>query len=222
MTTESFNCWVYIPPKDILSNAPGFTSLYNAREVAFEETYADLVSKCLLPDLRAEPDGLLGTVLSRVRNSINGEVVIENENFFLKKRGKKTEFMLVAEGFRKLALLDVLIRNGTIAKGSTLLWDEPEANLNPKLLGVLIDCLLDLQRAGVQIFLATHHYQILKRLDLQKKEKDSVRYHSLYREGGKPDGRIRVNSVDELALVDPNPILDSYTEIYNKELERIL
>ena len=62
-----------------------------------------------------------------------------------------------------------------------LFWDEPETNLNPKLYGVVIEVLLELQRLGVQIFLATHDYVVLKELDLRAKEGDKVAFHSLYR-----------------------------------------
>ena len=55
---------------------------------------------------------------------------------------------------RKLGLLWLLIQNGTLRNGSLLLWDEPETNLNPKLFGILMDVLLELQRSGVQVLLA--------------------------------------------------------------------
>ena len=76
------------------------------------------------------------------------------------------ELSLLAEGFRKLGLLWLLIRNGTLLEDSVLFWDEPEANLNPKLYRLLMYVLLELQRNGVQVFLATHDYIILKELDL--------------------------------------------------------
>ena len=38
----------YIPSKDMLANAPGFRSLYAAREVHFEETYRDILDRALL------------------------------------------------------------------------------------------------------------------------------------------------------------------------------
>ena len=38
---------VYIPSKDMLANAPGFRSLYAAREVHFEETYQDILDRGL-------------------------------------------------------------------------------------------------------------------------------------------------------------------------------
>ena len=65
-----------------------------------------------------------------------------------------------------------------------LFWDEPETNLNPRLFGVVIEVLLELQRAGVQIFLATHDYVILKELDLQQQSGDEILFHSLHRRHG--------------------------------------
>jgi predicted ATP-binding protein involved in virulence len=48
--TGSYNRWmsepmeaVYIPVKDMMANAPGFRSLYNLREIHFEEIYADII-----------------------------------------------------------------------------------------------------------------------------------------------------------------------------------
>ena len=43
---------VYIPAKDMLANAPGFRSLYAAREVHFEEIYQDILDRAYLPPLR--------------------------------------------------------------------------------------------------------------------------------------------------------------------------
>lgn len=48
-----------------------------------------------------------------------------------------------------------------------LFWDEPEANLNPALMGDVIEVVLALQRLGVQVFMSTHNYVMLKELDLR-------------------------------------------------------
>ena len=85
--------------------------------------------------------------------------------FIQKKDGRKTEFSLEAEGLRKLGLLWKLIRNGLLEKDSILLWDEPEANLNPELYPLVAEILLGLQKNGVQIFLATHSYNFAKYLE---------------------------------------------------------
>lgn len=49
-------------------------------------------------------------------------------------------------------------KNGMLEKGSVLFWDEPEANINPKYIPIIVDLLLVLSRSGVQIFVSTHDY----------------------------------------------------------------
>ena len=158
---------VYIPVKEMLSNAPGFRSLYTAREIHFEEVYADILDKAYLPPLRGPIAGHRKHLLDSLEDAIGGKITVRNEEFFLSNEQGDLEFTLLADGMRKLGLLWLLIQNGTLKEGTVLFWDEPETNLNPKLYGVVVDVLLELQRLGVQVFLATHDYVILRELDLQ-------------------------------------------------------
>ena len=61
--------------------------------------------------------------------------MLHGEEFFLNGEQGEIEFTLLAEGLRKLGLLWLLIRNGSLRPGAVLFWDEPETNLNPKLYG---------------------------------------------------------------------------------------
>ena len=90
---------------------------------------------------------------------------------------------------------------------SVFFWDEPETNLNPRLFGVVIDVLLELQRAGVQVFLATHDYVILKELDLRTTAADKVAFHSLYLEEG--TGEVRCGTTYSYLEIHPNAIADT-------------
>ena len=211
---------VYIPVKEMLSNAPGFRSLYAARVVHFEEVYADILDRAYLPLLRGPADPSRRRLLAALQKAIDGNVIIKNEEFFLRNQQGQLEFSLLAEGMRKLALLWLLIQNGTLLEGSVLFWDEPEANLNPKLYGTLIDVLLELQRVGVQIFLATHDYVILEELNLRKKEEDSIAYHSLYRD--EQTGEIACNTANNSLDIHPNAIAEAFDDLYDREIERSL
>ena len=126
---------VYIPAKDMLANAPGFRSLYAAREVHFEETYLDILDRAYLPALRNPAEFVPSRVLERLEVELGGKVTIQGEEFFLSGEQGEIEFTLLAEGHRKLGLLWLLIRNGSLKPGAVLFWDEPETNLNPKLYG---------------------------------------------------------------------------------------
>ena len=211
---------VYIPAKDMLANAPGFRSLYAAREVHYEETYLDILNKAYLPALRNPGEFVSREVPERLEAELSGKVTIHGEEFFLSGNQGEIEFTLLAEGMRKLGLLWLLIRNGSLKPGVVLFWDEPETNLNPKLYGVVIDVLLELQRVGVQVFLATHDYVILKELDLRATKGDKVAFHSLYR--SEETGEIVCRTSVNYSAVHPNVIADTFSSIYDRDVRRAL
>ncbi len=157
-------------------------------------------------------------MLRNLQKAISGRVRIRDEEFFLSGKEGSIEFTLLAEGFRKLALLWLLIRNGSLQKGSVLFWDEPETNLNPKLLGAVMDVLLELQRNGVQIFLATHNYVVLKELDLRKQDKDEVAFHTLHKEAGE----VECDTTDGYLEIHPNAIAETFSDLYDREIDRSL
>ncbi|HPE69745.1 MAG TPA: AAA family ATPase [Thermotogota bacterium] len=211
---------VFIPVKEMLSNAPGFRSLYSRREVHFEEIYADILDRAYLPALRGPVDQSRKKLLENLQKLIDGKITIKDEEFFLRNAQGNLEFTLLAEGLRKLGLLWLLIQNGTLLEGSVLFWDEPEANLNPKLYGPLIEILLELQRMGVQVFLATHDYVILKEFDLLCEDQDEVLFHSLFRD--EATGEIQCSSKREYLQIHPNAIAETFADLYNREIERSL
>lgn len=211
---------VYIPVKEMLANAPGFRSLYAARDIHFEEMYSDILDRAFLPPLLGSPDQSRRQLLDKLRKALEGKVWYEGEEFFLGSKQGKLEFTLLAEGLRKLGLLWLLIQNGTLTEGSVLFWDEPEANLNPKLFGPVIEILLELQRQEVQIFIATHDYLILKQLDLQTGRDDRISYHALYRDDD--SGDLVCNTTDSYHAIDPNAISEAFSEVYDREIRRNL
>ena len=101
-----------------------------------------------------------------------------------------------------------------------LFWDEPETNLNPKLYRMLMHVLLELQRNGVQVFLATHDYVILKELDLQKTDTDKVAFHSLYH--SETDGEIACHTSGDYLGIHPNAIAEAFSDVYDRVVERSL
>lgn len=210
---------VYIPANELLAAAPGFLACYAAGEVQCAEVAADILRQAYLPPLPAPPEDCRQPLLTALEKAMGGRVAVKGEEFFLEGKHSRLEFSLLAEGIRKLALLWLLIRNGSLSDGSVLFWDEPETNLNPQLYGVVIQTLLELQRAGVQIFLATHDYVILKELDLRLKDTDQVAYHALYRDETE---EIACNTTGHSLGIRPNAIMDTFTDLYDREIDRSL
>ncbi|WP_233572101.1 AAA family ATPase [Neisseria weixii] len=94
----------------------------------------------------------------------------------------KIEAPLVAEGLRKFVMIARLISTGALLDKGYLFWDEPEANLNPKLIRVAAEIIFALSKQGIQVFIATHSLFLLRELEILKsKEKNfSSRYFFTY------------------------------------------
>ncbi|WP_301963237.1 AAA family ATPase, partial [uncultured Megasphaera sp.] len=121
------------------------------------------------------------SILPILESMMQGRVVIKNEEFYIEKYdGRRVNFSLEAEGLKKVGLLWQLLMNESITEGCIVLWDEPEANVNPKFIPVLVDCMLALSRHGVQICLSTHSYILAKYIEIKMNENDAVQFHSLY------------------------------------------
>lgn len=171
---------VFIPTTEMLSHSKGFLALNEKYKMPFDGTQVDIIVNASLPEARCLPD-YMDAILEQISAVIDGTVVQENDTFYVvKKDGRKIDFSLEAEGLRKLALLWKLIRNGLLEPGSILLWDEPEANLNPELFQLVAKLLLELQRSGIQIFVATHSYNFAKYLELLRTSEEQVQFHNLY------------------------------------------
>ncbi len=122
---------------------------------------------------------------------------------------------MTAEGFKKVGVLHRLLSNGACNPGISgpLFWDEPESNLNPKLIKQLVEILLELSRNGQQIILATHDYVLLKWFDLlmDKDKDDHTRFHVLYR--NTESGEVKVESTDDYHKISPNAIANSFNDL---------
>lgn len=131
---------------------------------------------------------------------------------------------MTAEGFRKIGVLQRLLSNGSLNPGTTgpLLWDEPESNLNPKLMKDLVLALLELARNGQQVILATHDYVLLKWFDLllDKGKGDHVVFHRLHREAGSKG--IQRESQSDYNIVARSAISNTFAELYDEDVKRAL
>jgi len=211
---------IFIPVKEMLANAPGFRALYANREIHFEEIYADIIDKAYLPRCKGTVPKKRAKLLKMIQGVMSGKVIEKNEQFYLKNKQGELEFTLLAEGVRKLALLWLLIQNGSLEAGAKLFWDEPETNLNPAMIDVVAQILIELEKNGVQIFLATHNYVLLKKLDLLKGKKTKLKFFSLHNDLEKDN--IKIESGNSYNDIIPNKISDAYMDIYDAEIANAL
>lgn len=209
---------IFIPAKEMLSHSKGFLALNNKYELPFDKTYIDIITNAELPESKNISE-ISNKVLEIISKIIDGKVVYENDSFYIvKKDQRKIEFSLEAEGLRKFGLLYKLIRNGLIEKNTILLWDEPESNINPELIPVLVDIMIMLEREGVQIIIATHSYNLAKYFEVKRKENDSVLFHSLY----KTEKGVKVQSNEYFGELDNNSIIKADSKLLDEVIEESL
>lgn len=205
---------IFIPAKEILSNSYKLAAAVEKNNVKFDDTYIDIINSAKIDISDSFNSQEREYKLTRIEKIIGGKVIYDenSDEFYLKKGNSKQEFTLVAEGIRKMALLWQLVKNGTLEKGSILFWDEPEANINPRYISIIVDLLLQLQREGVQIFVSTHDYMLVKYFEIRKTDADSIKFHSLNKE----KDAVIYSSSDKFSNLKDNVILKSFEELLDE------
>jgi ABC-type transport system involved in cytochrome c biogenesis ATPase subunit len=214
---------IFLPPREVLTLVPGFVSAYTKRELEFDRTYYDLCVALDAKPLRGARDAKRQALLAPIEQAVGGRVVQENGRFYLELPDGKMEAHLVAEGLRKLAMLAHLVVNGSLTNNAFLFWDEPEANLNPKLGERLGGVVFGLAGKGVeaQVFLATHDYVLSADLSLVVEKDAAWRGGTAFFSLGRRDGHdgVAVERGELLADLQDNPILDAFAALHDRERE---
>lgn len=204
---------IFLPTREMISLSPDFSRDYTRFSTRFDETYYDL-SLALVGGLRpGKRSASVNTLVAPLEEAMGGSLYVERGSgrVYLKTEGGgNLEMPLLAEGQRKLAMLAFLILNGSLARHGTIYWDEPETNLNPRLMVGLAKVLVQLAASGVQLFIATHSLFLMREIALQLDHQETgskvpARYFSLVREEGgvvKEEG----DDIDDLSNI---PALDA-------------
>lgn len=177
---------VYLPTRELLTIYPGFVSLYETTSTGFDETWRDT---CLLlgaPLARGPRYVRISQLLAPLESDMGGKILERSGHFYLRTSfGENLEIHLVAEGIRKLAMVARLVATGSLLEQGYLFWDEPEANLNPRLIKDVAGMIVRLGLSGIQVFVATHSLFLLRELEMLHREKSlNAQYFGLHSSGG--------------------------------------
>jgi predicted ATPase len=157
----------YLPTRELLTIFPNFVSVYQGHYLEFEETWFDTC--VLLGGLlqRGPKEARIQRLLDPLERAMDGSIELDkNGRFYLRSPNGRVEMPLVAEGLRKLGMLARLVATGALLDQGYLFWDEPEANLNPRLIKQVARTIVELSASGVQVFIATHSLFLLRELEI--------------------------------------------------------
>lgn len=211
----------YIPTRELVTLCPWFGPLYDNFHLRFEESWRDTVSLLSAPSVKGPRERKASELLKPLEAAMGGKVEVDNAtgDFYLNIPGEGSmEMPLVAEGLRKLAMLARLISTGVLLDKGYLFWDEPETNLNPKLIKVVARSILTLCQQGIQVFIATHSYFLLKELDLLSRQ-EGVPQRLLSLVAADDGGAVTLQQADRLLDLETVVALDEELAQYDRELQ---
>ena len=211
---------VYLPPKEMISATEHFQSLYEEYHLDFEETYYDLTKLLDKPLKRGSNTKEQSQVLSSFETILQGKISQKNRKFYLKVAGQgEFEMGLVSEGYRKLATIVYLVSSGSLAQNSILFWDEPETNMNPKMIQPVVKAIMELAKMGVQVFVTTHDYFVQQSFNMLSAYPESnpdqlkIQFLSLY----KDNEALTIEQADNIGDLKHNAIMEEFDALYDRE-----
>ena len=215
---------IYIPTKEMISTTEHFTSLYEEYHIDFEEMYYDLAKLLDRPLSKGANTNEQNEVLKSFEEIMKGQIVQKDKKFYLKIKGEgEFEMGLLSDGYRKLSMIVYLILSGSLDKNTILFWDEPETNMNPKMIRPIVQALVALAKMGVQIFVTTHDYFVQQEFnmltvypELNQNELD-IRFMSLYKE----KGEIKYEMERTASDLTYNAIMQEFDAMYDREQRTI-
>lgn len=116
-----------------------------------------------LPGVPEDLERIAEKVESLIKGNLaitpNGEIVYQEEG------RTPVPLNMASSGISNMGMIALLLRRNVLNKGSFLFIDEPEMNLHTTWQHAMLDVLLDLGRAGVNVVIATHSLDMLHRLE---------------------------------------------------------
>ena len=154
---------------------------------------SDLLDKTLTGDVP------FPHVVERIANVIGGKVVRDTLGRMEFVEGdRRFPLSSTAMGVANLGVLALVIERKLLDPGAFLFIDEPESNLHPEWQVEMTKALWKLARGGVNIVIATHGVDILKRLEIYAKEEKEEAEKIIAVNHFQRDGTVQSGGVEKI------------------------
>ncbi len=212
---------LFIPAKEVLT---AFSDIRNIRNhyygVGFDDTYLDLINALDLPTTKGRIASELSLVNRSLEDLFDGKIEQTGQKeqpFVFKKKNQQFSMQQTAEGIKKIGILTTLINNRQIGKGTVLFMDEPETALHPDAIRNMVEMLVAMSRAGVQIFIASHSYFVVRQFaNCAKRDQLNIKCWNLEKDNGSPVTASFSNLID--GILPSNSIIEESLRMYEQEV----
>jgi len=209
---------IFLPAKEVLSlHQIILKSREQDKSFGFDDTYLDLARALRQAPQRGKNYKEFSDSRQRLENILEGKVEYDDATgrWQFRKGNQKYPIGVTAEGIKKIAILDTLLSNRYLDTSSIIFIDEPESALHPTAISELLNIIALLAERGIQFFLASHSYFVVKKLYLLSQEK------------GLPIPVISAcddhwQTADLKEGMPDNPIVNESIRLYKEEVEMAL
>ncbi|WP_295390762.1 ATP-binding protein [uncultured Thiodictyon sp.] len=206
---------IFLPAKEILSLQQIILKSREQDSVfGFDDTYLDLARALQHPRTAGKNYAEFASSRKSLEDIIGGVVEYDDTAGRWQFRTGRHRFPIgvTAEGIKKIAILDTLLGNRYLDTRSIVLIDEPESALHPIAISKLLDIVAVLAGRGVQFFLASHSYFVIKKLFLISQQQGlSIPVISATEDGWISD--------DLKRGMPDNPIVAESIHLYKEEIK---
>jgi predicted ATPase len=175
LKNEEIRFPVFIDNPDLLSkfnylkNTMALSQQYQLNFLLPDEV-GDLILRLSQPKTLTRRD----KKFQQIKKLIKGEIYYDSleDNIFYKKAGLKNKLNMnhTANGIKMFGFLQILILNGTLKKGCTLIFDEPEIHLHPSWQLEYAKMICEVATEGIQVLVNSHSPYMIEALALYAKK----------------------------------------------------
>lgn len=127
-----------------------------------------LKEKRKISDSELSNSAVNSELVDMINSAIDGEIKFADSGslyFSDGKCGSNINISTTATGITNLGIISLLLKKNVISKGSFVFVDEPEVNLHPDWQKVMIDTLYEMSKNGINVVIATHSIDMIKRIE---------------------------------------------------------
>ena len=183
----------------------------------FDDTYYDLAKALRNATTLGKNYAEFAQSRKSLESILSGKIEYDEavRRWQFKKGNQKFNIGVTAEGIKKIAILDTLLGNRYLSRDSLIFIDEPESALHPAAISELLDIISMLAGNGIQFFIASHSYFVIKKLYLIAQQQNlSIPIISAIDD--------QWQQADLKEGMPDNPIIDESIRLYNEEVEQVL
>lgn len=140
----------------------------------------------------------------------------EEGTYLVSKRGRKLRISNMATGSKMVALLTMLLREGTITRDTMLIFDEPESHLHPEWQNTFAEIIVLLvSELQAKVLMTTHSPNFFYALDTYSKKYKIADRCAFYQSECSSDGHAVINDVSADTGKIYSDFLDYLVEMRN-------